>query len=274
MNLPVRIAAPVALVSLLALTALPAAGASPAKAALGNINHIVVIYQENHSFDNLYGTWEKVNGLSRADSTNTIQIGQGGVPYTCLKQNDVNLVAPPPPRPPTCNDVTTGTPFSSYFTNQPFNIDDFIKPTDKTCPNPGDFAANGVPRGTGQQGGCTEDLVHRYYQEQYQLNGGLQNRYVTGSDAIGLTMGVYKTADLPIYQYLHEPGHPQYAITDKFFQAAFGGSFLNHQWLIAAATPVFAGAANDGSAIVATNPHPYMHSVVDSNGMPNNYALY
>ena len=34
---------------------------------------------------------------------------------------------------------------------------------------------------------------------------------------------------------------------DKFFQAAFGGSFLNHQWLAAAATPVFAGALNDGT---------------------------
>src|SRR5207245_1885519 len=82
---------------------------------------------------------------------------------------------------------------------------------------------------------------HRYYQEQYQLNGGKQNRYVTGSDAVGLTMGVYNTADLPIYQYLHQAGHPQYAIADKFFQAAFGGSFLNHQWLAAAATPIWRG---------------------------------
>ena len=31
-------------------------------------------------------------------------------------------------------------------------------------------------------------------------------------------------------------GHPDYAILDNFFQAAFGGSFLNHQWLIAAAS--------------------------------------
>src|SRR2546423_13688962 len=267
MNLPVRIVVPVALVSLLALTAIPAAGASPAKAALGSVNHIVVIYQENHSFDNLYGTWERVSNLSRADGTHTVQIGQPGVPYTCLKHTRVTLAAPPPPPPPTCNDVTTSTPFSSYFTNQPFNIDDYIQSTDTTCPNPGVFAANGVPKDRGQPGGCTEDLVHRYYQEQYQLNGGQQNRYVTGSDAIGLTMGVYKTANLPIYQYLHQPGHPQYAISDKFFQAAFGGSFLNHQWLIAAATPVFAGALNDASS----NDR---HSVVDANGMPSNYPLY
>ena len=265
MNRGVRTIVPGVLASLLALTALPAAGASPAKSALGQINHIVVIYQENHSFDNLYGTWERVNGLSRAASANTVQLGQGGAPYTCLKQNDVNLATPP--QPATCSDTTTPTPFSSNFTNQPFNIDDYIQRTDTTCPKPGVFAANGVAKGFGLPGGCTEDLVHRYYQEQYQLNGGLQNRYVTGSDAIGLTMGVYKTANLPIYQYLHEPGHPQYAISDKFFQAAFGGSFLNHQWLIAAATPVFAGALNDASS----NDR---HSVVDANGMPSNYPLY
>ena len=267
-----RIIVPAALVSLLALTALPAAGASPAESALAGIRHIVVIYQENHSFDNLYGSWERVNGLTRAESANTIQITQAGVPYACLKQNDVNLLTPP--QPATCTDATTGTAFSSNFVNAPFNIDDFIQSTDTTCPPPGVFAAHGVLKGSGLPGGCTEDLVHRYYQEQYQLNAGMQNRYVTGSDAIGLTMGVYKTADLPIYQYLHRAGHPQYAIADKFFQGAFGGSFLNHQWLIAAASPFFAGAANDGSAIVASNPHPDMHSVVDANGMPTNYPLY
>ena len=271
-NSPVRIIVPAALASLLALTALPAAGASPARAALGSINHIVVIYQENHSFDNLYGSWEKVNGLSRADSANTTQITQAGVPYTCLRQNDVNLATPP--QPATCADATTATPFNSNFTNQPFNIDAYIAATDTTCPAPGAFYPNGVLKGTGLPGGCTEDLVHRYYQEQYQLNGGQQNRYVTGSDANGLSMGVYNTQQLPIYQYLHQAGHPQYAIADKFFQGAFGGSFLNHQWLIAAASPIFAGAANDGSAIVGTNPHPDMHSVVDANGMPTNYPLY
>ena len=64
-------------------------------------------------------------------------------------------------------------------------------------------APNGVLKGSGLPGGCTRDLVHRFYQEQYQLNGGRQNRYVTGSDAVGLTMGHYDTRELPIYEYLH-----------------------------------------------------------------------
>ena len=80
--------------------------------------------------------------------------------------------------------------------------------------------------------------MHRFYQEQYQLDGGKQNRYVTGSDAVGLTMGHYDTKSLPIYQYLHGRDAPNYVIADHFFQAAFGGSFLNHQYLVAARAPI------------------------------------
>jgi acid phosphatase len=228
------------------------------------IQRVVVIYEENHSFDNLYGGWEGVNGLRDADRAHTKQVNQAGAPYTCLKQDDVNLASPPLSA--TCNDATT-TPFASHFTNRPFTIDDFIHPMDTTCPPPGAFSTNGFLNGTGLPGGCTRDLVHRYYQEQYQLNGGRQNRYVTGSDAIGLTMGTYDTRALPIYKYLHTRGHPDYAIADDFFQGAFGGSFLNHQWLVAAATPTFPGAAAD------------LHSVLVANGMPvpggaTSYPLY
>ena len=63
------------------------------------------------------------------------------------------------------------------------------------------------------------------------------NRYMTGSDSAGMSMGYYDTTKLPFYDYLHEKGAPNYVIADHFFQAAFGGSFLNHQYLIAAAAP-------------------------------------
>ena len=74
---------------------------------LTKIQHIVVIYEENHSFDNLYGRWEGVNGRSKADAAHTIQIGQGGAAYYCLKQNDVNLSSPPLAS--DCADATTPT---------------------------------------------------------------------------------------------------------------------------------------------------------------------
>src|SRR5437879_4087396 len=61
--------------------------------------------------------------------------------------------------------------------------------------------ATGVLNGKGVAGGCTRDLVHKYYQEQYQLHGGKLDRYVTGSDAAGLALGAYRTQDLPLYRY-------------------------------------------------------------------------
>jgi phospholipase C len=257
--------APLAALAIAAVLAPPASAHGHHGNRLDKIRHFVVVYQENHSFDNLYGGWEGVDGVDDAPAARTRQVNQAGTPFQCLLQNDVNLTSPPLSA--TCADTTSALPFTSHFVNAPFRIDDFIAPMDTTCPAPGVFAPNGVPKGSGLPGGCTRDLVHRFYQEQYQLNGGRQNRYMTGSDAVGLTMGYYDTRKLPIYKYLHERGHPNYVISDRFFQAAFGGSFLNHQWLVAAATPVFQNALSDGSA-------DDLHSLVDANGMPTSYPLY
>ena len=136
-----------------------------------------------------------------------------------------------------------------------------------TCPKPlqGFAFPNGLPKGDPQAlpGGCTRDLVHKFYQEQYQIDGGKMDRYTVGSDAIGLTQGYYDTRQLPIYKYLTGPNAPRFAILDDFFQAAFGGSFLNHQWLIAAATPVYPDTP--------TPPDPTLHSIIDADGFPANY---
>jgi acid phosphatase len=214
---------------------------------MSDINHIVVIYEENHSFDNLYGGWEGVNGRANATTAQATQLMQDGTAYSCLPQNDVNL--------PAC-----------ISPNAPFSIETYISALAKTCPAPGTSFSfpHGVPADTpgALPGGCTEDIVHRFYQEQYQLDGGAQNLYTTGSDAIGLTMGYYDTRALPIYTFLHGDGAPHYAIADAFFQGAFGGSFLNHQFLIAAAAPTWPGAP------VAN------HSIIDSNGMPTSYPRY
>src|SRR5256714_10350973 len=249
----VGIAAVVA--AMFATSARPAAHATP----LSKTQHFVVIYEENHSFDNLYGGWEGVNGRANAGAAHTTQVDEAGAAYGCLLQNDVNLTSPP--LSVTCTDSAHG--ISSHFTNNPFAIDAFLPPDARTCPQPGVFAPNGLPPSPANlPGGCTRDIVHRFYQEQYQLNNGAQNRYTTGSDAVGLTQGYYDTRALPIYAYLHSGGHPHYAIADDLFQSAFGGSFLNHQWLIAAASPTWPGAP------VAN------HSIIDSNGMPTAYPLY
>jgi acid phosphatase len=235
---------------------------------LDSIKQLVVIYEENHSFDNLFGGWEGVNGIRRAaGSGHVTQDATDGTALPCLPQNDVNLASPP--LAVTCHGAVGSTVVDSAFANKPFVIDDYIKPGDKTCPPPGVFAPHGVLKDSAGAlpGGCTADLVHRFYQEQYQIDGGKQDRYVTGSDAVGLTMGRYDTRTLPIYRYLHSWGAPNYVVADDFFQGAFGGSFLNHQWLIAAAAPKWPGAVSDGSATD-------LHSVVGADGHPNVYPLH
>jgi len=236
-----------------------------------------VIYEENHSFDNLYGTWgdvrgQHVEGLADATSAKRTQVDQFGTAFTCLQQVDVNLTSPP--LSDTCQDPAHSIP-SSHFGNDIFDIDDFIAPSDRTCPVPVagvPSPANGVPKSPDNDpGGCTRDLVHRFYQEKYQIDGGKQDRYTTGSDAVGLTQGVYETQKLPIYRYLHSKGAPKYVIADRFFQGASGGSFLNHQWLIAARAPL------DTDPLVGTTPTPALtgrNSVLDANGMVNTYPQY
>ncbi len=256
----------------LATVLVAGAGAGRGNDQLSKINHIVVIYEENHSFDNLYGGWEGVNGRANATPAKTTQVDQNGVAYGCLKQLDVNLTSPPLLA--TCTDAAHG--ITSAFLNTWFTIDQFIPASATTCPAPADAFnhPNGILNGQGLPGGCTRDLVHEFYQEQYQLNDGAQNRYMSGSDSAGTTMGVYDTKQLPIYKYLHSGGHPHYAIADDFFQAAFGGSFLNHQWLIAAATPVYPNAPSYPGGVAPPGMPPDLHSFIDANGMPTSYPLY
>lgn len=263
-----------AAVASLVCVALPSAAAAHPSAAgvrgLQRIDHLVVIYEENHSFDNLFGRWPGVNGLARnpADTPRSRQVGPdpARTPYRCLLQNDVNLTSPP--LSPVCSGtMPDGTAFDSHFRNRPLPIDAYIKPTDTTCPVPGTSAPNGVPKGSGLPGGCTRDLVHRFYNEQYQIDGGRMDRYTTGSDAVGLTQGYYDTRQLPVYRYLTGKHAPKSVVLDDFFQSAFGGSFLNHQWLVTARTPVYPGALADGSA-------DDLHSVVGPDGFPAGTPLH
>ncbi|MCU1367806.1 MAG: acid phosphatase [Ilumatobacteraceae bacterium] len=248
-----------------------AAGTVPATAIAGTVEagpatglnavqHIVVIYEENHSFDNLFGSWPGVNGLSSADAAHTVQVGVNGRPLACLPQNDANLSTPPLAA--KCTDSSTTPSTTSAFVNAPFTIDDYVAATDVTCPN-------GVIKNSpgAEAGGCTKDMLHAFYNEQYQIDGGKLDRFVVGSDAIGLTMGHYDTAKLPLYKYLTGAGAPKYVVADNFFQGAFGGSFLNHQWLVAAQTPVFAGADNSGGA-------GDLHSVLGADGSGYNLPLH
>src|SRR6266581_5086048 len=76
----------------LALTAVitSPAGAAGRGGGLSSVQHLVVIYEENHSFDNLYGLWPGVDGLAAPASAtpNQTQVDQAGTAYTCLARSE------------------------------------------------------------------------------------------------------------------------------------------------------------------------------------------
>ena len=109
------------------------AGAPPTASSglhLAHYSHIVVVYEENHSFDNLFGSWEGADG--RPDHP-VAQVDASGQPLACLPQNDVNLTSPPLVA--KCSlTLPGGKPAQSAFSNEPFPISQYIPATATTCP--------------------------------------------------------------------------------------------------------------------------------------------
>ncbi len=90
----------------------------------------------------------------------------------------------------------------------------------------------------------TRDLWHLFYQNQMQINGGKNDGFVAWGNTGGMVMGYYgETAkNLGLYQLAR-----QYTLCDNFFMAAFGGSYLNHQFLISARPAEFRNAAQSAA---------------------------
>src|SRR5437763_15598183 len=80
--LAVRFAAP--LLCAISIT-LPCAGVVAQPAGLEKIQHVIVIYQENWSFDGLYGRFPGADGIASAGERIT-QVKRDGTPCTTLPQ--------------------------------------------------------------------------------------------------------------------------------------------------------------------------------------------
>jgi phospholipase C len=196
------------------------------------LRHIIVLYMENRSFDNLYGSFPGANGLPRGAG---LQVNAAGVPYESLP-----AVLDTRKRPPAADPR-----FPSSLPNAPFAIDAYVSPDT-----------------------ATGDLVHRFYQEQFQIDGGKMDRFAAGSDAAGLVMGYFDTRRLPMYDLVR-----QNTLDDNFFHAAFGGSFLNHFWLIAARSPVWKNAPQDITARLDDKGAVVKDGIVTPDGYAVNTAF-
>lgn len=156
---------------------------------------MIVIYQENWSFDGLYGKFPGANGIANAGDA-LKQVKKDGTLYKTLPQPwDSNLQpSGPDPR------------FPADLPVAPYDASKYASPDSKTG-----------------------DLLHRFYQHQYQIDGGRNDMFLAWSNNPGLTMGYFDATNMPEGKLAQ-----QYTMADNFFAGAFGGSFINHMFLICA----------------------------------------
>ncbi|WP_041741024.1 acid phosphatase [Collimonas fungivorans] len=184
--------------------------------AMNNIQNVVVIFAENRGFDNLYGLFPGANGIPGVNPTSASS-------YVPQKDFDGSTL---PVLPPTWGGMTLAGQStvitqaqSANLPNKPFQIDDVNSP----------IAMSSTV--------ITRDLVHRFFNNQMQINGGKNDKFAAYSDAGGLTMGYYDGSKMKLWNIAK-----QYTLADNFFMGAFGGSFLTHQYLICACAPTYPNA--------------------------------
>jgi len=181
------------------------------------VKQIVVIYAENRSFTNLFGNFPGLqHSLDSVSAEHYLQLDRDGkTPLPRLPAIWGGLV-------PQAQEVDgkrymIGQKDIGNLRNGPFHLTD----------------AHGAPLPTGV---ITRDLVHRFYQNQMQINAGRNNQFAAWGDSGGLVMGHYRnSADTLKLWSLAQ----QYTLCDNFFMAAFGGSWLNHIFLISAQAPFY-----------------------------------
>ena len=183
------------------------------------VNTIVVIYAENRSFDNLFGRFPGARGIGDV-------LGKDGKPtaaYGVQKDRDGSVLRE---LPKTWGGVTeegvsptVSEAQSAGLPNAPFAIETAFTPK------------SGVRLNSHI---VTRDLIHRFFENQMQIDNGSNAGFAAWSDAGGLTMGHYDNGRSALTDLART-----YSLADNFFQGAFGGSFLNHQYLICACAPEY-----------------------------------
>ncbi|CUJ67305.1 acid phosphatase [Achromobacter xylosoxidans] len=187
-----------------------------------NVKTLVVIFAENRSFNNLFanfpGVEKPLSALTAADYT---QNDRDGTPLPVLPPVWGGMVPTSQQANHVAYQVAENAPYMNNLPNAPF---DLRGPQGEPLP----------------QGVVTRDLWHVFYQNQMQINGGKNDRFVAWADSGALVMGHYGDSayNLRLWKLAQE-----FVLCDNFFQGAFGGSFLNHQYLIAGRPPFYPNAA-------------------------------
>jgi acid phosphatase len=199
------------------------AAALASRLDLDRIDTLVVIYAENRSFNNLFANFPGAGGLAPAKDKR-----KGPTPaFAPQRDRDGSVLAKLPPawggltaagQPVTVTQAQT----TNVLPNAPFQVDS------PTPPWGAPVISNTI---------ITRDLYHRFYENQMQIDGGLNDKFAAWGDSGGMVMGYFDGSRTALWKLARD-----YTLADRFFQGAFGGSYLNHQYLVCACVPVYPDA--------------------------------
>jgi acid phosphatase len=239
-----------------------AAIAADAVATTSPIKHVVVIIGENHTFDNVYGTYQPPAGQSVKNLLSEGIVTASGAPGPnvgkALQQTatDTSTYQLKPtltgayktlPRPNTtyveagCDGQKSNTPDTRFgpLPNAPYQITKYVPYLDA-------HTAYRKLGGCQFTGAYVGDPIHRFYQMNQEVSEGSHNLWTwvheTADDANGqpppspftdqstdqgaLDMGFYNMArgDAPTLNFLAQ----HYSMSDNYHQAVMGGTGANH----------------------------------------------
>lgn len=189
------------------------------KALRDHIDTVVVIYAENRSFNNLFAGFPGLEQpLSAVPPERALQRDRDGRVLEKLPKIWEGMV--PHKQVAAHREYQIGPDDLAPLANAPFAL---------STPE-GDPLPHGL---------VTRDLIHAFYNNQLQINGGRNDGFVAWGDSGALVMGHYGdgAVNLRLWQIARE-----FTLCDNFFMGAFGGSFLNHQYLVAARPPFYPDA--------------------------------
>ncbi|MDB5034012.1 MAG: acid phosphatase [Chlorobi bacterium] len=181
---------------------------------IGRIKHVIVIYQENWSFDGLYSQFP---GTDRTPfGTRIPQFDGSGRPI-----DSMNIPCDNEGRP------FTGSAWKGTMPVIFYSLDSF-----NSGANPYTNRSH------------TRDITHRFYHHPKQIDAGRNDRFLYWSDSStaipngrenmnALTFGAVDASNLQVGKLAQK-----YTMCDRCFQSVYGGSFINHQWLVSARMPV------------------------------------
>jgi acid phosphatase len=275
-----------------ALCAVPAYAGS----TVTPIRHVIIIIGENHTFDNVFGTYQPTGGQTIHNLLSQGIVNADGTPGPHFNLARQRIGADGPAETKFLVETpTTGAysvlpqPWTTYALFQPQGVRDARFPID--LPNGPFQITKYAPYSS-----FTGDPVHRFFQMWQQIAGGKNDKYVWVEKTVGvgangkpvpakgfnpkegaISMGFYNMNPYQDAAGVDHPGDAQifkaladrYAISDNFHQSIMGGTGANFQVIVNGHAAFFTNPTKlDGSPAI-----PWQNQIENPDPLPgtNNY---